>query len=161
MRRSVLAVPDYESEPVLLARLAEAHWRLRDRVNAIESWFALCRLALEEFEQLIESSDFPDWSLRNAWRVAQEQTLEHEVTPAWFPAWMLLEEPGLAGVLTPRHTDDDPSRAFDLVIALVVHPDLDEHGIELRHSLQALHPGLLERFLTKRARPAAPVPLSG
>ena len=161
MRRSVLAVRGYESEPALLARLAEADWRLRDRARAIESWFALCRLAPEAFEQLIEASDFPDWSLQNAWRVAQERALEQEMTPAWFPAWMLLEEPGLAGVLAPRHTDDEPSRAFDLVIGLLDHPDLDERGIELRRSLQAIHPGLLERFLAKRARPTAPVPLSG
>ena len=161
MRRSVLAVLGYESEPALLARLAEADWRLRDRARAIESWFALCRLAPETFEQLIEASDFPDWSLQNAWRVAQERALEQEMTPAWFPAWMLLEEPGLAGVLAPRHTDDEPSRAFDLVIGLLDHPDLDERGIELRRSLQALHPGLLERFLAKRARATAPRPLSG
>ena len=161
MRRSVVAVPGYESEPVLLVRLAEAHWRLRDRANAIESWFALCRLAPEEFEQLIDASDFPDWSLQNAWRIAQEQALEHEMTPAWFPVWMLLEEPGLAGVLAPRHTDDEPSRAFDLVIGLLIHPDLDERGIELRRSLQNIHPGLLERFLATRAWATAPVPLSG
>ena len=161
MRRPVVAVPGYESEPVLLVRLAEAHWRLRDRANAIESWFALCRLAPEEFEQLIDASDFPDWSLQNAWRIAQEQALEHEMTPAWFPVWMLLEEPGLAGVLAPRHTDDEPSRAFDLVIGLLIHPDLDERGIELRRSLQNIHPGLLERFLATRAWATAPVPLSG
>ena len=161
MRRSVLAVPGYENEPVLLARLAEVHWRLRDRARAIESWLALCRLAPEEFEQLIDASDFPDWSLQNAWRVAQERALKHEMTPAWFPAWMLLEEPGLASVLAPRHTDDEPSRAFDLVIALLAHPDLDERGIELRRSLQNIHPGLLERFLATRARATAPVPLSG
>ena len=108
-----------------------------------------------------EASDFPDWSLQHAWRVAQEQALEHEMTPAWFPVWMLLEEPGLAGVLAPRHTDDKPSRAFDLVIALLSDPDLDERGIELRRSLQKIHPGLLERFLATRARATAPVPLSG
>ena len=161
MRRSVLAVPSYENEPVLLTRLAEAHWRLRDRARAIESWFALCRRAPEAFEPLIEASDFPDWLLQHAWRVAQEQALEHEMTPAWFPVWMLLEEPGLAGVLAPRHTDDKPSRAFDLVIALLSDPDLDERGIELRRSLQKIHPGLLERFLATRARATAPVPLSG
>ena len=161
MKRSVLAVPGYDAEPVLLTRLAEAHWRLRDRARAIASWFALCRLAPEEFEQLMHTSDFPDWSLQNAWRGAQEQALEHEITPAWFPAWMLLEEPGLAGVLAPRHTDDEPSRAFDLVIALLIHPDLDEHGIELRRSLQNIHPTLLERFLAKRSRAAAPRPLLG
>ena len=161
MRRSVLAVPGYKNDPVLLARLAEVHWRLRDRAKAIESWFALCRLAPEAFEKSIEASDFPDWSLQNAWRVAQELAFEDEMTPAWFPAWMLLEEPGLAGVLAPRHTDDAPSRAFDMVIALLNHPDLDEREIELRRSLQAIHPGLLRRFLAKRARPTAPVPLSG
>ena len=132
-----------------------------DRARAIESWFALCHLAPEAFEQLIEASDFPVWSLQNAWRVAQEQALEHEMTPAWFPAWMLPEEPGLASVLAPRHTDDEPSRAFDVVIALLVNPDLDERGIELRRSLQAIHPGLLDRFLATRARVTAPVPLSG
>ena len=31
--RSVLTVPSYENEPVLLTRLAEAHLRLRDRVG--------------------------------------------------------------------------------------------------------------------------------
>ena len=160
MRRSVLAVPGYESEPVLLARLAEAHWRLRERARAIETWFALCHLAPGEFERMVEASDFPDWSVQHAWRVAQEQAPEHEMTPAWFPAWMLLEEPGLAGVLDPRHGDDEPSRAFDLVIALLSHSNVDERGIELRRSLRDIHPGLLERFLAKRARATARRPLS-
>ena len=112
MRRSVLAVPSYENEPVLLTRLAEAHLRLRDRARAIESWFALCRRAPEAFEPLIEASDFPDWSLQHAWRVAQEQALEHEMTPAWFPVWMLLEEPGSLGCsrhVTPTTSPRAPS----------------------------------------------------
>ena len=41
-------------------RLAEAHWRLHDRANTIESWFALCHLAPEVFERAIEAVDFPD-----------------------------------------------------------------------------------------------------
>ena len=152
LRRSVLAVPGYEREPVLLARLAEAEWRLRNRTKAIESWFALCRLAPEEFERMIEAREFPDWALRSAWRVALEQEPEPEMTPSWFPAWMLLEEPGLAGVFEPSHADDGPSRAFDVVIALLSHPDPDERSIELRRTLQAIHPGLLARYLEKRAR---------
>ena len=154
VRRSVLAAPRYETEPVLLARLAEAHWRLRDRAKAMETWFALCRHSPDEFARLIEASDFPDWTLRSAWRVASESDLEPQMTPAWFPAWMLLEEPGLAGVLGPRDTRDDPSRAFDAVVALLAHPDPDTRGIELRRALQAIHPGLLERFLEKRGHAA-------
>ena len=157
LRRSVLAVPDHESEAVLLVRLAEAHWRMRDRARAIETWFALCRLAPEKFSSLIEAPEFPDWALRSAWRVALESDLEPQMTPAWFPAWMLLEEPGLAGVLAPRDSGDDPSRAFDALIALLVHPDPDARGIELRRALQVIHPGLLERFLAKRAQ-AVPHP---
>ena len=156
VRRSVLSVSGHETEPVLLARLAEAYWRLRERARAIETWFAMCRLAPEEFAGLIEAPDFPDWALRSAWRVAAESDLEPQVTPAWFPAWMLLEEPGLAGVLAPRGTCDDPSRAFDAVIALLAHPDPDARGIELRRALQAIHTGLLERFLAKRAQAAPP-----
>ena len=86
MTRSVLAVPGHEEVPVLLARLADARWRMRDRAEAIETWFALCRLAPEEFERLIETPDFPDWALRSAWRIAAEGDPEHEMTPEWFPA---------------------------------------------------------------------------
>ena len=46
-------------------------------------------------------------------------------------------------------------------MSLLAYPSLDGHGIELRRSLQAIHPGLLERFLAKRARATAPVPLPG
>ena len=61
MRRSVLVVPGYESKPVLLARPAHAGPLVAARpCQAIESWFALCRLAPQEFEQLIDASDFPD-----------------------------------------------------------------------------------------------------
>ena len=161
LRGSVLAVPGYEKEPALLVRLAEAHWRLRDRVKAIESWFALCHLAPEAFERLIEAADFPDWALRSAWHAALGQDLEHAMTPEWFPAWMLIEEPGLASGLAPRHRDDAPSRAFDAVVALLAHPSLDARGIELRRSLKDVHPDLLERFLGKRARAPAPALHSG
>ena len=84
-----------------------------------------------------------------------EKDFEPEITREWFPVWMLLEEPALA----PRRTDDDPSRAFDATMSLLAHPSLDGHAIELRRSLQAIHPGLLERFLAKRAWHTEPVSL--
>ena len=161
LKRSVLAVPGHEREPILLARLAEAECRLGNRAVAAERWFALCRLAPEAFERLIEAPDFPDWAFRAAWRLAREQDFEPELTPEWFPAWMLLEEPGLAGVLEPRHADDAPSRAFDAVIALISHPDADDRGVALRRALRAVHPGLLDRYLARRGRsessPRSPV----
>ena len=127
----------------------------------VEMWFALCHLAPEVLERVIEAADFPDWALRSAWRVALEKDFEPEMTPEWFSAWMLLEEPGLAAALAPRRTDDDPSRAFDATMSLLAHPSQYGHGIELRRSLQAIHPGLRERILAKRAQATAPVPLLG
>ena len=44
---------------------------------------------------------------------------------------------------------------------LLSHPDVDERGIELRRSLQAIHPGLLERYLAKRTRATTARPFSG
>ncbi len=147
LKRSVLAVGDHAKEPVLLARLAEACWRLRDRAGAIASWFTLCHTAPDEFEQLIECSGFPDRVLKDMWRLVRDQDLEPEITPAWFPAWMLLKEPKLASILEPRRTNDIPSRAYDAVMALLAHPQPDERGMELRRAVQSVHPGLLAYFL--------------
>ena len=115
LKQSVLAVPDYATEPVLLARLAEAHWRLHDRANAIDSWFALCPLAPEVFERVIEAADFPDWALRTAWRVALEQDFEPEMTPRVVSRLDAARRARTRGRTraAPRRTDDDPSRAFD------------------------------------------------
>lgn len=50
---------------------------------------------------------------------------------------------------------------FDLVIALLAHPDPDERGIELRRVLQSIHPGLLQRYLAKRGRSEVRTPGAG
>ncbi len=147
VKRSVLAVTEYEREPELLTRLAEACWRLRERAAAIEAWFALCHTAPGRFGELVKSPGFPDWNLKEAWQIALEQNLELEAASCWLPAWMLLEEPGLAGVLEPRPGDDPPARAFEIVRALLGHPHPDGRGMELRGALKAIHPGMLERFL--------------
>ena len=60
-------------------------------------------------------------------------------------------------LLAARRTGGDPSRAFDALMASLTHPAPDECGIELRRSLQAIHPGLLRRLLARQAL-AAPHP---
>jgi len=150
VRRSILAVPESRREPELLVRLAEACWRLRDRVGAVGTWFALCCKAPDVFGKLADAPGFPDWTLREAWRTALEQEREPETAARWLPAWMLLEEPGLAGVLEPRLGDDPPSRAFEAARNLLRHPEPDGKGMALRGELKAIHPGLLEGFLAAR-----------
>lgn len=149
-RRSVLAVPEPDRGTDLFARLAEACWRLRDRPGAIEAWFALCGSAPQDFGAVVNAPGFPDGNLKAAWKAALEQDLEPETACRWLPSWMLLEDPGLAGVLKPNGGGDPASRAFETIRSLLRHPEPDARGLELRAELKVIHPGLLERFLEER-----------
>lgn len=145
-KRVLRATPEHADSPVLLGRLAEAEWRLRDRGAAVECWFALCWLAPAHFETLVEDARFPDSALKSGWERAQDAELEPPITPPWFPAWMVVEERGLGKTVAPRGGEADPERAFDLVLSLVLG-GTDRQDIDNRRALQALHPGLLQRYL--------------
>ena len=144
VKRSVRAVQGSACTPVLLGRLAEAEWRLRNRLSAVRSWFEICSGAPQYFKGLIESPDFPDLPLQRAWRRAAEQDLEPEISIIWFPAWMLLQEPGLARGLAPSGDLAGPGRAFDLTMALLMANTQD---VGLRRELKAIHPALFASFL--------------
>lgn len=147
VRASVLAVPDYQAEPLLVERLAEAEWWLRDRPAAVGRWFALCASAPERMKAALRSPRFPDAALKAGWEAARAADVEPEITLAWFPAWMLLREPGLARVLAPLGGIDEPGRAFDLLLPLLT---TEGDNIALREKLAAVHRGLLDRFLAMR-----------
>ena len=157
LKRSVLATPEHESEPVLLARLAEAECRLGHRHHALLRWFMLCWRAPEAFRKLIDDRDFPDSTIRDAWRLAEDQgDPESEPSPEWFPAWMLLHEQGLVRTLAPCGGKNGPERTFDLLMALLTRPTAAAESMELRRELGSIHPGLLRRYLAKlESRPPA------
>ena len=141
---TVRAVPDHANHPVLVARLAEAHHALHERPAAVEHWFALCRLAPEEFARRVRARDFPDRVMAQAWHEAEDaDTLEEDLTAEWFPAWMLIAEPGLARALSATAEMDGPARAFNLVRALRTG---DGDVVALRAELQAVYPGLFESY---------------
>ena len=151
LKRSVLGVPEHETTLVLLARLAEAEYRLGDRTRAIEHWFALCWRAPAVLRGLVDDPDFPDADVAAAWNAAQDQDVEPELSPEWFPAWMLLQEPSLAARLAPSGKNDGPRRAFDLVQGLLTNRANDAHRIALRRELKTLHPALLTGYLNRFA----------
>lgn len=144
--RCVEAIEEHRSQPALLGWLAVAKWHLRDRRAAIECWFEMCWQYPNHFLELVESNQFPDATVRDAWLSAQEADIEPTISPTWFPAWMLLEEPGLAKTLLPSKGDSDPKRAFNLLMALHAGGS-DRQNMDNRRALQALHPGLLNRYL--------------
>ena len=144
VKRSVRAVQGWARVPVLLGLLAEAEWRLHDRLSAVRRWFEICRVAPRHFKELIESPDFPDLPLRRAWRSADEQDLEPEILVEWFPAWVLLQEPGFARALAPSGDPDGPGRAFDLAMALLT---TNAQDVGVRGELKAIHPALFANFM--------------
>lgn len=147
VRTSILAVPGHADAPVLVERLAEAEWWLRDRTAAVAHWFALCRLAPEGFKAALDAPRFPDATLLAAWRAAKASDIEPEVTIPWFPAWMLLKEPGLARVLDFVGGERPPDRAFDLLKSLLT---TEAGDMERRAELATVHRGLLDKFLELR-----------
>jgi hypothetical protein len=148
VRRSVLALAGYRQQPVLVARLADAERRLGARAAAIELWFELCWAVPETFRQSVEARGFADWALVRAWTRAKAEDLDPELTPEWFPAWMLLEEPGLARMLPASGREDPPAGTYDVLRRLLRDRDRQvEDHIGLRRALQRNHPGLLARYL--------------
>ena len=96
VKRTILEVPNWASEPQLQTWLALARWRLAEYREAMRSWFALCWHFPAHFAECVESPIFPDPSLQRAWEEARDQDLDPPVTPPWFPAWLLIDHPGVA-----------------------------------------------------------------
>ena len=113
--RCIYCVPDYRTQPALLSRMAEAIWRQKKRwVEAADHWFALCWLAPDEFQCLMERGGIQDRTLREGWYSGLDRDLEPEMTAAWFPAWMLLYKSGLAQWIAPP-TGTSASEAEDFI----------------------------------------------
>ena len=142
VRRSVRAVPGHGDEPVLLERLALAECRMGNRDTAMGCWFSLCWRAPDTFEKSVGAPGFPDRTVVAAWRRAQAEALEPEISAEWFPPWMLLEETALAGRIDVRGGEDGPGRAYRVVVSLLIEGD----SIDLRRQLAMEHRGLLERY---------------
>lgn len=146
VKRTVLAVPNWASEPVLQTRLALARWRLAEYREAMRSWFALCWHFPAHFAECVGSSTFPNSSLQRAWEEAQDQDLDPAITPSWFPAWLLISHPGVARTMGPCGGSSGPERAFDHLVALR-RGRSDREDLDHRRALRDLHPDLLGHYL--------------
>ena len=146
---AVQAEDGFAEQPVLIGRLAQALWQTQRTVQAIERWFALCWSAPEYFTGLIENGHISAPLLLEHWREAINADVEPEISTVWFPAWMILHEPGLARFIKSRGAASGPQRAFDLARELVMS---DDEQIEARQELKHIHPGLFRRFLENSNR---------
>ena len=150
--RVAQAEPGCENQPVLLERMAQALWQTgqtEQTVQAIERWFMLCWLAPEYFENLIRNRHIPASPLLEHWDQAMDVDIEPELSVEWYPAWVILHEPGLARSIKSQGADTGPKRAFDLVRKLVMS---DDEQLALRQELKDIHPGLFHYFLQNRVQ---------
>lgn len=160
--RAVDRIPSWRRIPRPLAWMAQASM---GREGLTAAWPLLIELAwldppgfeglargLEDanLQRLLRDFDanydanFEDESASGADDPAQEL--------AWFPAWCLLAEPGLAHPFrqTEPGTDGDPERAARLLLELLL---LEKQGSPLllqRKQLRGLHAGLFARYMQTR-----------
>jgi hypothetical protein len=93
VRQAVESEADWQCQALLLERHARACTHLSDRAAALRSWCLLCwRFPL--LGERIESCD--DSTFGGGWRAFLD--LEPELPVEDFPAWLLLQSPGLASI---------------------------------------------------------------
>ncbi len=143
---AVEAVPDYSRQPILLARLAEARLLSGDHAPGLAAACRLCWCAPDQAEAWIDHT--VDDTLANAWERFWD--LEADLSMAWFPAWLLIAEPGLGHHLPERLGEEhgDPGRAFAVVHRLQRQGD----SMELRAALKALSGVLFQAWLVHSSR---------
>jgi|GEM_PF-419313 len=151
VRAAVLANPDFEGQPVLLVRLAVAELSLRERRQAIMRIALLCWRFSAQADAALQDEAFPDTGVRLAWGRFQDLDLDPPVDAAWFPALLLLAEPGLARAWdrAPPDRGAPASRAFRALQALLSIPvDAGERTTLIqRRALRDSHPGFLSLYL--------------
>ena len=152
--RVVQSEVGFKNQPVLLGRMAEAHWQdKQDSRQAIEHWFELCWLDQRYFEGLIEGGHIPVSWLVECWDEAMDVDIEPDepdISVEWFPAWVLLRDSRWAHSIESRGAEVGPQRAFDLVRELMVG---DDDQLALRAELRNIHPALFRCYMDEiRAR---------
>jgi hypothetical protein len=142
----VEAEPDWQGQALLVQRHGIAAQNLHDEASLLRDWFLLCMRFGEAGEALVTQ-------LAPQWQEWWERFLdsEPELPVGDFPAWMLIQRPALAGVLT--FSEEQQQRlppAFNTLLQLGRAEDpVGEEGLALRRTLKAQSPQLFEHLLAR------------
>ncbi len=159
---SVLSEPGWQEHAALCLRLVESSFNRRQRVPALAAWCQVCWRAPAEASQTVGKLRQPE--LTTLWQRflddepdAQERAASagptagptagrvHDITESDFPAWLLLEEPGLAlplaeDLATGTSAEESYRCVHRWIHARRARKQADE--LALRKNLQAIHPAL-------------------
>ncbi|MEA3412900.1 MAG: hypothetical protein U9R74_15375 [Pseudomonadota bacterium] len=144
---SVEAQSNWEEQSELLCRHAQACGRMHLDSEAISDWFRLCWRFPDEAARIGNEAE-PQW--RRYWLRFLE--LDSELPNRDFPAWVLIEQPGLARWLaTERCFDDiDVPEDYRITAELVQakpSPFVNAGLVDKRKLLQVYNPELFACYL--------------
>jgi hypothetical protein len=136
---------DWNKQPVLLYRQAEACFRLNKEAEGLENWFRLYMLFPESAERLVNDTD--NYLLMSDWRNFNE--LDPELDSVFFPAWMVLKKPALAKIKIKIDDENIGHDAFQLICGLTAYADNDinETTISFRTRLRQQNPSLFGHYM--------------
>jgi len=136
---------DWQNQPLLLFRHAEACCKLRRETEGMAGWFRLLLYYPETAAELIKESG--NRLLYGDWRKFQE--LDPELSVELFPAWMLLNKPAMAITAADFTAGTKGCAALQLIVSLLSVPPgkVGEDTIKQRTALQQLHPALFVHYM--------------
>jgi hypothetical protein len=149
----VLEIPSWRRIPAPLAWAAEAR---HGRSGLDAAWTLLAELAWIDPDRFGTLARRLDSALLVRLLAGFEAGFESEgeCDFAWFPAWVLIEEPGLASLLreTESGQGEAPERAARLVMSLLSLERQGRHAelVRERKRLRELHAGLFARYMATR-----------
>ena len=147
VKASVEAESNWEEQPVLLRRHARACGRLHLDSEALSGWFRLC-WHFPDQAAFIGSEAEPEW--RRYWQRFLE--LDPELPNRDFPAWALIDQPGLARWLATERcfADFDVPEDYRATAELVQVKScslVDAGLLDKRKLLQVCNPELFACYL--------------
>ena len=153
---AALAMPCPSQCSDALHWLCVARYRIRGLAAARSSLFALAWLEPARLASLL--ADLGDELLAQAWRTFERasewESIDEIQLPAWFPAWYLLEHPGVAKELDEVvFPDRPPAQAARLALQLI---ELERQGnwrklTGQREQLRRVNPDLFGLYMTQRS----------
>ncbi len=147
VKASVEAQSGWREQPVLLRRHARACGRMHLDSAAIADWFRVCwRFP----DQAVHIGDEAELRWRRLWQRFLE--LDPELPNRDFPAWLLIDQPGLARWLAIERCLDEVDLPEDYrvtaeLVGIKSSPLVDGDSVDKRKLLKECNPGLFARYL--------------
>ena len=147
----ILGEPGWQSYETLCLRLAESGYLRRQRSEALTAWCHLCWQFSISVPGLLDTGTWPDSNITNLWYqfcgLEDQLELAEALPTEYFPAWLLLVEPGLSLILKVDLPTVDTAASH---VYRVTHHLADARRerdspreLELRKELQSRQPALL------------------